>query len=355
VLDSKSPSPDQASTTPATPTPDGGEWHVETAHGRALVAPDLATLHRWIIERRVTRDDRISQDGKAWQRVGDVADLVPFFDIVDSAERARRADTPAPMRLPAPPSFSAHPAAALSPVILDHGAFPDVEEHTETKVVRSAPSGWALPLKLLLTTLVAALVAYAGIALHNLRAPARGLPQAAPSPMAVPVPPPSLPASAPLGTDEPVLAPAIEPLATLPEEPKDDDDEHTGTPAARKRARAAGKAVAARAPKPAAASHRPGAAPAAAAPSGPSPQAVAAQGYAELNRRQFEQAIVHFKQALAGNPSNGTALFGLAEAYRETGQKAPALKAYRRYIQLLPSGPDAGSARLQIRLLEGKK
>ena len=82
---------------------------------------------------------------------------------------------------------------------------------------------------------------------------------------------------------------------------------------------------------------------------------MAAQGYAALNRRQFPQAIRLFKQALAGNPSNGTAQFGLAEAYRETGQKVSALKAYRRYIQILPSGPDAGSARLQIRLLEGKR
>ena len=82
------------------------------------------------------------------------------------------------------------------------------------------------------------------------------------------------------------------------------------------------------------------------------PQNLAAQGYAALNRRQFSQAIDLFKQALAGNPSNGTALFGLAEAYRESGQKALALKCYRRYVQLLPSGPDAGQSRLQIRLLE---
>lgn len=326
------------------------EWHVATAHGRSLVAPDLATLHRWIIERRVTRDDRISQDGKTWQRVGEVADLVPFFDIVDSAERARRADTPGPLMLPAPPPYNSHPAPALGPVILDRGAFPEVEDRTETKLVRTGPARWALPLKLVLTTLVATLVAYAGIALHNLRRPARP----ATPPVAATGLPPTAATPAPLA-EEPAAIPAIEPLAAEPEKPKPDDDAPTAAPASRKRARTAARAAPARASKPAVASRRTGAAPAAAATSAPAPQAVAAQGYAELNRRQFDKAIVHFKQALAGNPSNGTALFGLAEAYRETGQKALALKAYRHYVQLLPSGPDAGSARLQIRLLQGKR
>jgi len=83
--------------------------------------------------------------------------------------------------------------------------------------------------------------------------------------------------------------------------------------------------------------------------------ALAAQGYLALNRRQYPQAISLFKRALAGSPSNGTALFGLAEAYRASGQANPALQSYRRYVQILPLGPDAGSARFQIRTLESKK
>src|SRR5512141_3018477 len=122
VLGPKTPSPDQP-LADASPPPgaDAGQWRIETAHGRSLRAPDLATLHRWIIERRVTREDRISADGSSWQRVGDIADLIPFFDIVDSAERARRADTPGPMLLPPPPAVSAKAAPPLAPVILDRG------------------------------------------------------------------------------------------------------------------------------------------------------------------------------------------------------------------------------------------
>jgi len=313
----------------------------------------LATLHRWIIERRVTRKDRISRDGKAWQRVGDVPDLVPFFDIVDSAERARRADTPGPMLLPPPPPASAQPA--LSPVVLDRGAFPEVEDRTETKVVRTQPSYVPLLLKLLLTVVVAALVAFAGIAFYNWRSVARNPAQlvvpsipAPPQPASHPEPPPVAPqplveeAAAPDHAEP--LAPAVETGAGA--------DNHASLAPSHKKARGQARPVAARASKSGAAARR-GVAPASAPATG-APQAIAAQGYVALNHRQFDQAIGLFKQALAGNPANGTALFGLAEAYRETGQKAQALKCYHRYIQLLPSGPDAGSARLQIRLLEGK-
>jgi len=85
------------------------------------------------------------------------------------------------------------------------------------------------------------------------------------------------------------------------------------------------------------------------------PQAAAAQGYVALNHHQPAKAVAFFKKALVTNPNNGTALFGLAEAYRTGNQFTPALLAYRRYVELLPSGPDAGSARHHIRTLESKK
>jgi tetratricopeptide (TPR) repeat protein len=84
-------------------------------------------------------------------------------------------------------------------------------------------------------------------------------------------------------------------------------------------------------------------------------QTAAVQGYAALSRRNYWPAIGLFKRALAQNPENETALFGLAEAYRGTRQKQQALQAYRHYIDVLPLGPDARSARFQIRILESKK
>ena len=343
----KTPQSEPAASGPQTPRPEAGEWLIETTHGRSLSSPDLATLHRWIIERRVTREDRISRDGRTWQRVGDLADLVPFFDIVDSAERARRADTPNPMLMSAPPPASASPVAPGSSVWVDRGALPEVVDHTETKIVPTRARQFPLLLKLALTTAVAALVAFAGIALHNYRSPARNLPEApvanasAVNPSGPPAPPT-------------VTMVTVEPEPDTPTvEPSPAEEGVATSPVLRKKPRGGGRGAVARQK---AALLRPKSAAAAASVKGaPPPQTLAAQGYAAFNRRQFDQAIGLFKQALVGNPSNGTALFGLAEAYRETGQKAAALKCYRRYVQILPSGPDAGAARLQIRLLEGKR
>lgn len=342
VIGSPLPPADPGQAASGASTTDDVEWLVETVHGRSLRAPDLATLHRWIIERRVTREDRISRDGKLWERIGEVADLVPFFDIVDSAERARRADTPAPIPRPSPPM-----AVAAAPVAPARGALPEVEDHTETKIVDTARSRFQLPVKLALMTLVAALVAYAGIALHNLRSRPQEI---VPTPVASPkaegqsAPTPALPVVEPVAEPE-----EAEPRARATA-PTPGGEGGGGRSIAHKRSRAAARALAGRGNRGTAA----GAARRSTASAIPAaaPQNLAAQGYAALNRRQFPQAIDHFKQALVGNPSNGTALFGLAEAYRESGQKALALKCYRRYVQLLPSGPDAGQSRLQIRLLE---
>lgn len=335
-----------------------GEWAVETSQGRILRGTDVATLHRWIIEHRVTREDRIARGGQGFQRFADLPELAPFFDVADSAERARRADTPAPLPLPAPPPAAGIMAVVAAPAArATGGAYAEADDSTQTRSPRPLPWHGRLPFRLLLTTLVATLVAYAGIALQqwysrsHASLPAASLNQMAKAP--APRPPPATTPPAPAAEIEP-LAPVVEP----PAEPEDEaevepeSEEASPSPApSRRKARAAARQVAARASK---ASTAP-AGRAKAAAGGPSPQIAAAQGYAALGRRQFPQAIELFKQALAGAPSNGTALFGLAEAYRESGKRGAALKAYRRYVQMLPSGPDAGRARLHIRQLETKK
>ena len=85
-----------------------------------------------------------------------------------------------------------------------------------------------------------------------------------------------------------------------------------------------------------------------------SPQALAAQGYVALHRQRYIQAIRFFRLALMSNPPNGTALFGLAEGYRASGQHTAALRTYRRYMDLMPNGPEAMQARAHIRALESK-
>jgi hypothetical protein len=55
----------------------------------------------------------------------------------------------------------------------------------------------------------------------------------------------------------------------------------------------------------------------------------------------------------AANNGDGDALIGMGDAYRRLGQREQALEAYRRYVQILPSGSHARVARRQIDALGG--
>ena len=73
--------------------PPPADWLLETASGDGQVHRfrDLTALQKWIIERKVTREDRISKTGQAWRRLGEIVELQPFFDVVDEADRAKAA------------------------------------------------------------------------------------------------------------------------------------------------------------------------------------------------------------------------------------------------------------------------
>jgi len=359
-----------------------GDWVIETDSGRVLHLRDLTTLHKWIIERRVGRGDRLSRGGAPWERLGDMTDLAPFFEIVDSAERARGADThplgapfaplglpalgppasqPSPASLPSPPQSSplesTRRSIAVVPARAATGSLPSSLYDSgaeKTVIVRVEPAKSRVFLKLLVTMLVAAIVAYAGILWQHHRMPSAMISSsgnAEATPVTPPVvPPPTTPGNAEAaeepaeGGGAPAHGPVVEPIAN------DGSGEKVHLLGRATKHAAASKPIAAhkaKAPAKAAAQ--------ASAASPNASQSPAAQGYVALNHRQPTRAIVLFKRALASNPTNGTALFGLAEAYRSAGQAAPALQSYRKYVELLPSGPDAGRALHQIRLLESKK
>jgi tetratricopeptide (TPR) repeat protein len=246
------------------------------------------------------------------------------------------------------------------------GALPDAADPGETEIIRIVPAKTRGILKLFLTMLVAAVVAYAGIFLqqHRLRSAMisssgtleDGMP-AKSSTVELRASPDQIPVQNSEATEEtsesdtaPARGPVVEPIA---EEGRVDNTHLLGKASGRS---SPGKPVVARRAKseqspPA----RAAAAAASTAKTNAPDAALAAQGYVALNHRQYAQAIALFKQALAGSPSNGTAIFGLAEAYRGSDRPRLALQSYRRYIQILPFGPDAGSARFQIRTLESKR
>jgi predicted Zn finger-like uncharacterized protein len=359
------------------------EWTVETSLGQTHRLSDMAALHRWIIERRVGRQDRVSRDGQTWQHLGDIPELAPFFEIVDSAERARTADTPSPIRAGigtpvllqpmAIPSVAPEEVAleargrprALTPVlgqpaipartaVAPMGALPDAAETGETELVALARPKRRSYLKVLVTLFVAAVVAYAGILWQRHRWSSQGAQASVVDRQQAGAAPPAdgtagqsrdeATATGARDEEASVHGPVVEPLAGA-------NDVHLlgktgrhpgpGRPARREKPEAKPEAPSRHGPVTEA---RPG-----------SPQSLAAQGYVALNRRLYPLAVALFKRAIQGDPDNATAIFGLAEAYRGSNQKPQALVIYKRYLQVAPGGPDSGIARAQIRLLEGHK
>jgi predicted Zn finger-like uncharacterized protein len=65
--------------------PSKNNWLVRTVNDRLIAFEKLTTLQKWIIEGRVEREDEISKDQTSWKRLGNVAELNPFFAVFDRA------------------------------------------------------------------------------------------------------------------------------------------------------------------------------------------------------------------------------------------------------------------------------
>jgi predicted Zn finger-like uncharacterized protein len=66
-------------------SPLAGEWMIRQSGGQVFKFKELTTLQRWIVERRVTRDDEISRTGETWKRLGDILELASFFQVAEQA------------------------------------------------------------------------------------------------------------------------------------------------------------------------------------------------------------------------------------------------------------------------------
>src|SRR5947208_1700702 len=85
------PQPERLAFTPSpTPSPTPS-WMLTTEEGKTHRFRDSQTLQKWVVERRVTRADRVCPPGGTWRRLGDVDELRPFFDVVAQADRAAAA------------------------------------------------------------------------------------------------------------------------------------------------------------------------------------------------------------------------------------------------------------------------
>jgi len=98
-------------------------WMVRKADGTVLSFKELTTLQKWIVERKVSRDDEISKSGETWKRLGGIAELASFFQVVDAATTgsmpapAPQETLPMPAASPptAPPAHTTQPLPAAAP------------------------------------------------------------------------------------------------------------------------------------------------------------------------------------------------------------------------------------------------
>ena len=352
------------------PHPEAPEqrWTVRQAGGGTLTFTELATLQRWIVERKVGRDDVVSQGDEAWVRLGTIGELSSFFEVVEAADRGRRAvpssatapyppppvptgafPFPPPSVPPAPPPGTPFPPprASAAPAPAQAGELDAAEPEVARAGRRRGPS-LAVAAALLVTAGAAAYVLLPTLggappppqAAPQPPAPA---PQAAPEPVAVPLTvelkpaaPPAEPAQPPEPVAEvaPPKAPVPAPAAAAPR----------GTKAIMAQARALrdkGQVERALELYGRVASDEP-----------ENVDALTGRGLCYLDLGQYHVAEASFRAALQAEPGQPDAIMGLAETYRAQGNKAEALKQFQRYLELHPDGEEAVVARNAISQLK---
>ncbi len=86
------------------------EWKVRQPTGNVFSFKELTTLQKWIVERKVSRDDEISLTGEAWKRLGNIAELASFFQVVDDARQVQELEALQQMKEKLSTSPSSPPA-----------------------------------------------------------------------------------------------------------------------------------------------------------------------------------------------------------------------------------------------------
>jgi Tetratricopeptide repeat len=329
------------------------EWRVRQANGNIFTFREMTTLQKWIIEQKVSRDDEISLSGDQWKRLGNIAELASFFQVVEAAERVRaqpappapppiamaaaaaygvalhgRPPAPGPPPPPSgfpPPSFAAAVAAPLPEHDVDLG--PDVDSPSPK---RGRARAWLLVL-LLVGAAAAAAYTYVPPLLAPKPAPAV---VAKPEPAPEPPPPPPAPA---VPAPEPVIEPALqappEPVVVSPPKPQPPKGPRALLAQANKLLQN-GDAESALELFGRVASQYPA-----------NTDALTGRGLCYLDLENYAPAEASFLAALRVDPRHPDALLGLAETYRYQGKKSEAISHYEKYLDRHPEGEDAEVAR----------
>ena len=359
-----------------------GDWFLQTADGGAHRLQGLTETQKWIIERKITRLDRLSPNGQAWQYAGQIVDLVPFFDVVDEADRARAGNGPSQDRPVQDEPARRAPTSATKRRSSPQGMaisvpnddlhdsdprFPTAGSQAAKRDSRERPHGGV---RVLVGLTVAAGVAFAGIQWQEVRlhsavigaSPSGGLLASLGRLLARP--PEARPAGSAAGqvpgertTPSPTTkGPVVEALPAPPEPEAVSDKSGPERPVAGHpesyeklvadgdRALENGANSKAKDLYQKALRLRPAGF-----------KALAGLGFVALDRGQVPAAYEFFKRTLSIKGTYGPGLFGMAEIHRTRGEKALALQSYQRYLQLWPKGSEAAAARRHVTALQARK
>lgn len=395
---------------PLLDTPNVDGWMVRHRDGTVLRFRELTTLQKWIVEQRVSSADEISRTGRTWRPLGDIAELASFFEVVAAANAARRAAELEGARMleaqSAPPRSPVQEAPLVSPIpppweTSFSESFDELDDEDPVVAWRKRARRRSAALVLLLVVVggVAGLFFLARPTFDRLIAGAFSFVGAQSESLELSSTAPT-PESAKVEADEPSTA---EPdtaredeqraLATSddakPVEAEAETEESQETEETEEKAEAKTEPEVAKADEEAKAASGAEVAKAdegGAADEGPSydelmrraegarirdrsstalslyRQAAAERpraarphvgiGWCYLDLDRPRQAADAFAHALTLERDLAEAHFGLAEAMRYSGNKSAALRAYKRYLVLSPSGPDAPIARKAIQSLQ---
>jgi predicted Zn finger-like uncharacterized protein len=369
------------------------EWRIRQANGNVLTFRELTTLQKWIVEEKVSRDDQISLSGDQWKRLGEIAELAPFFQVVAQAARGKSQPTLSPLPSAGFPMFTPSPAGGYAPPPPPSGfpppafAAPSVGPGATQRGIPPPPGpfapaaasraldlGAAPPRSLAEPTaragvragrvaaaaiVIAALAAgaYALVprllrpgALQRFWALAPGASPAAPTASAPPAsqpaaPAPAAPAPVANGSTEataPASAPAPAPagLATVASAPS------AVPPAAAVPAAPAASAPAGPAPSSTRTAVAGAAEPApeaagAAKPRPTGPRGLLAQAQRLREKGDAARALDLYGRAVDADPENAAALAGRGLCYLDLSQYAPAEASFQAALAVDPEHPDA--------------
>ncbi|KFE67709.1 hypothetical protein DB31_8192 [Hyalangium minutum] len=364
---SASPQPSAQVLPPA--APGSREWRLRQPSGNTFTFKDLTTLQKWIVERKVARDDEISLTGETWKRLGDIAELATFFQVVDEAQRAvvlqaqlgMTPGTAAPLEsAPAARKGSKLPVVLVALLaLLGVGAlgyyYLVVMPRPEDEALRAEATA-RLEAERLEKERQAQIRATQAAAEAQLRADAGSTPA------------PSEDGGVLAGTPGTGDGGTSEDAGTA-QDAGTSVDAGTALDAGLVDAGVATDGGAVKRPAPVRdfdywvaqgdrlrERERPQQALdayAEAAEMEPDrAEPYAGRGFAYLDLGEPRQAETEFKESLKINPNYGDAIMGLAETYRSQGKKAEAIRYYERYLAVLPNGPEAAVARTAIERLK---